>query len=349
MSIYRREIETQCCNQWMQGIRTINGQYPDDNRNFDINAGDGIEVTPATGGINIAMKAPISGPMIYRGTVGTGGTVATLPDANVENSGWTYVAVTAGSTPDDTPKSYEIGDMIISNGQEWTVVPAGDDPVLWSDIQNKPTTVAGYGITDAVTLDGAQDITGLKTFKTPIGPFVQIYHPYPGATVDYADIDQYVNNILSNRIRMQRDGSTNASSIQLIPRNITGGYGGLPLSVNYDPGANQMYAMAPGRTYNSANINDIVTIGSLASNPNVVHTTGNEEMSGTLKVKSMKLDTVTGAAGQTYCVMDNDNPTIDRRARLVLGILANGNVELYLEKYVLSTGVRLAQQTILTL
>ena len=53
MSIYKREIDTQCCNAWMQGIRTINGQYPDDNRDFDINAGSGIRVEPATGGITI--------------------------------------------------------------------------------------------------------------------------------------------------------------------------------------------------------------------------------------------------------------------------------------------------------
>lgn len=53
MSIYRREIDAQCCNQWMKGIRTINGQYPDDNRDFDVNAGRGIQITPATGGITI--------------------------------------------------------------------------------------------------------------------------------------------------------------------------------------------------------------------------------------------------------------------------------------------------------
>ena len=57
MSIYRREIDTQCCNQWMNGIRTINGQYPDDNRDFDINAGSGITIQPATGGITIINSA----------------------------------------------------------------------------------------------------------------------------------------------------------------------------------------------------------------------------------------------------------------------------------------------------
>ena len=67
--IYRRDLDNQgCCNQWQHGIRTINDQYPDDNRDFDINAGDGIEITPATAGITIAVKAPLPGPMVYQGT-----------------------------------------------------------------------------------------------------------------------------------------------------------------------------------------------------------------------------------------------------------------------------------------
>ena len=41
------------CDNWKKGIRTINGQYPDDNRDFDINAGSGILITPATAGITI--------------------------------------------------------------------------------------------------------------------------------------------------------------------------------------------------------------------------------------------------------------------------------------------------------
>ena len=54
MTCIRRNLDTQnCCNQWQKGIRTINGQYPDDNRDFDINAGKGIKITPATGGIDI--------------------------------------------------------------------------------------------------------------------------------------------------------------------------------------------------------------------------------------------------------------------------------------------------------
>jgi uncharacterized protein (TIGR02145 family) len=35
----------------------------------------------------------------------------------------------------------------------------------WSEITSKPTTVSGYGITDAVTITGNQTISGTKTFK----------------------------------------------------------------------------------------------------------------------------------------------------------------------------------------
>ena len=54
MTCIRRNLDNQnCCDQWQKGIRTINGQYPDDNRDFDINAGKGIKITPATAGIDI--------------------------------------------------------------------------------------------------------------------------------------------------------------------------------------------------------------------------------------------------------------------------------------------------------
>ena len=57
MSRYKREIDTQCCNAWMQGIRTINGQYPDDNRNLTLTAGAGISITPETAGLRITNTA----------------------------------------------------------------------------------------------------------------------------------------------------------------------------------------------------------------------------------------------------------------------------------------------------
>ena len=39
------------------------------------------------------------------------------------------------------------------------------DDLIWSNIKSKPTTIAGYGITDAVTLTGTQYISGAKYFQ----------------------------------------------------------------------------------------------------------------------------------------------------------------------------------------
>ena len=44
----------------------------------------------------------------------------------------------------------------------------GSVSVEWDDVSNTPTTVAGYGITDAVTTSGNQTIGGTKTFSSTI-------------------------------------------------------------------------------------------------------------------------------------------------------------------------------------
>ena len=267
------------CDQWKKGIRTINNQYPDDNRDFDINAGDGIEITPATAGITIAVKAPLPGPMVYQGTVGTGGTVASLPAANVTNIGWTYVAVTAGTTPDDTPKSYAIGDMLVSNGEEWTVIPAGDDPVDWSQIQNKPTTLSGYGITDAVNTTGDQ--TGIAGAKTWTG-----LNTFNNTAIKQKSTltarDQTVSNrtFVASIETLDKNGNSiseiettrypTGNWLKMFIRNASGTSKALTLTAQDD---GTTWGEIGNRTYNSANTNDIVTIGSLASNPSVVHPT----------------------------------------------------------------------------
>ena len=47
------------------------------------------------------------------------------------------------------------------------------------------------------------------------------------------------------------------------------------------------WAQVSYRAYASANVDDVVTIGSLASNPNVLHSTGNETKTGNLTVTGM--------------------------------------------------------------
>lgn len=65
-------------------------------------------------------------PMLFKGTVGTGGTItwANLPSPAPSNEGWTYKVIENHSS---VPVC-KVGDTIISNGSEWTVIPSGDEP-----------------------------------------------------------------------------------------------------------------------------------------------------------------------------------------------------------------------------
>ena len=61
MTCVRRNLNNRnCCNSWQKGIRTINNQYPDDNREFEITAGNGISVVPITAGILITNTSAAS-------------------------------------------------------------------------------------------------------------------------------------------------------------------------------------------------------------------------------------------------------------------------------------------------
>ena len=65
--------------------------------------------------------------MIFKGTLGTGGTIQTLPTASSSNEGYTYKVITAGTY---ASQSANIGDMFISTGTDWTYVPSGDIDII---------------------------------------------------------------------------------------------------------------------------------------------------------------------------------------------------------------------------
>lgn len=68
----------------------------------------------------------IPDPMVFKGTVGTSGTIewASLPAASSSNIGFTYKVITKHTTA----PVCEVGDTIISDGTNWVVIPSGDEP-----------------------------------------------------------------------------------------------------------------------------------------------------------------------------------------------------------------------------
>lgn len=84
-------------------------------------------------------------PMIFKGSLGTGGTISTLPTASSDNKGYTYKVITAGTYAGQTA---DIGDTFISDGTAWVLIPSGDEP---------SGTVTNVAVTST---DGSATITG---------------------------------------------------------------------------------------------------------------------------------------------------------------------------------------------
>lgn len=98
-------------------------------------------------------------PMVYRGTLGTGGTITTLPTDGSADVGDTYKVITDGTYASQAAK---VGDLFIcltktSNANTWSYVPSGDEP---------SGTVTSVG----VARDGSNNPKGLKTDQTNSGP-----------------------------------------------------------------------------------------------------------------------------------------------------------------------------------
>ena len=69
--------------------------------------------------------AAIPTPMQFKGTVGTGGTITTLPTASAENNGFVYKVITEFILSEET---FKVGDTAVSNGSAWIRIPSGDEP-----------------------------------------------------------------------------------------------------------------------------------------------------------------------------------------------------------------------------
>ena len=137
-------------------------------------------------------------PMVFKGSLGTGGTISSLPEASSSNEGFTYKVIIDGTYAGQKAK---IGDLFISNGTAWNLVPSGDEPsgtvtnvATGTGLTGGPITTSGTishadtssqasvsnsGRTyiQSVTLDGMGHVTGLSS-----------------ATETVVNTDRYVNN-----------------------------------------------------------------------------------------------------------------------------------------------------------
>lgn len=63
-------------------------------------------------------------PMVFKGSLGTGGTISTLPTASSENEGYVYIVITDGTYAEQAAKA---GDTFVSDGTSWVLIPSADE------------------------------------------------------------------------------------------------------------------------------------------------------------------------------------------------------------------------------
>ena len=82
-----------------------------------------------------------------------------MPAAAAENKGYTYKVITNHSADSKCPAS-KAGDMIISNGSAWVVIPSGDEPsgtvtsiATGTGLSGGPITTSGTISINRTTVD----------------------------------------------------------------------------------------------------------------------------------------------------------------------------------------------------
>lgn len=115
-------------------------------------------------------------PMLFKGSLGTGGTITSLPAAAASNEGFVYKVITDGTYASQAAK---VGDTFISDGSAWVLIPSGDEPsgtvtsVGLSNDTNGGLSVSGSPITSSGTISighsnvlaSAQTTSGIYPIK----------------------------------------------------------------------------------------------------------------------------------------------------------------------------------------
>lgn len=161
-------------NKYISKISETDGKISATAGNIDTAVTSGSSNLITSGAVSTAITNAIDNlpePMIFKGTVGTGGTITTLPTASASNEGHTYKVLTAGTYAGQVAK---VGDTFISTGSDWAYIPSGDEP---------SGTVTSVGLTQG---------TGISVSGSPITSSGNI-------TVSHADTSSVTNTSNTGR------------------------------------------------------------------------------------------------------------------------------------------------------
>lgn len=158
--------------------------------------------------VSIAISSKANS-MVFKGTIGQGGTVTTLPTSGVIN-GDTYKVITALTVND---KPAKVGDLIIAivNGANvtWEVIPAGDEIVTTVRVDTVGVNVDNSAKSGSVVLGMAatkQIATDVNSASNDLVTASQVKSYVTG--LDYSTTDEHVKTTPTSNEKLYITGTT---------------------------------------------------------------------------------------------------------------------------------------------
>lgn len=174
----------------------------------------GDDVT--TGKAVAAALATLPEPMIFKGSLGTGGTITTLPTASNSNKGYVYKVITAGTYASQSAK---VGDTFISDGSAWVLIPSGDEPsgtvtnVAVAD--GGGLTVSGSPITSSgtITVGHSNSVTAKTSSSLKKFTYDAYGHVTDSSELSTAESDVLASGIDSTKVAQIETNKNNISKL----------------------------------------------------------------------------------------------------------------------------------------
>lgn len=156
-------------------------------------------------------------PMVFKGSLGTGGTITTLPTASSSNKGYVYKVITAGTYASQAAK---VGDTFISDGSAWVLIPSGDEPsgtVTNVAVANGGgLTVSGSPITSSgtITVEHSNSVTAKTSSSLKKFTYDAYGHVTGSSELSTAESDALASGIDSTKVAQINTNQTNIGKVQ---------------------------------------------------------------------------------------------------------------------------------------
>ena len=314
-----------------------NGKVPKFTGTNTIGNGYSVDTTVTENSTNLITSGAVSTaisnlpePMIFKGTLGTGGTITSLPTASSSNEGYTYKVITAGTYASTAAK---VGDVFISAKPEgassysWVLIPAGDtDTDTWRSIKINGTATLGSGISTG-TLDFV-DGNNTKVDWDDHGHELSINATVPcaycdtaaGTAAKTATCTDYTLLSKSYLHVLIKNANTSANALTLSVNGQTAKgiciNGVASSSSNYTLPAGTYLVYYDGTNYHFRTDGKVVTVGIVNNAGNSIyanssHSHGNIQSGGTLQTDDVIIN-----SGDKLVITDSSNSDKVARASL---------------------------------